>query len=112
MINPNPAIKQANMAASMEDTLLEPLNSFHTNTPHNAATSVAPCPKPYETAAPALPAAIRLNELPIPQIMPPTRPARCSDSLLEKNCRYVPGSPESGRLIKMVLNRKSQFLNQ
>ena len=53
------------------------LNSFQMNTPHRAATNVAPCPKPYEIAGPALPAAIRLKELPRPQINPPNIPTRC-----------------------------------
>ena len=42
-----------------------PLNSFQINTPQRAATSVAPCPKPYEIAGPAFPAAIRFSEFPI-----------------------------------------------
>ena len=46
------------------------LNSFQINTPHNAAIKVAPCPSPYEIAGPAMPAAIRFNELPMPQIKP------------------------------------------
>ena len=55
----------------------ELLNSFHTNTPHKAATNVAPCPSPYDMAGPALPAAIKFNELPNPHIKPPKIPVKC-----------------------------------
>ncbi len=35
-----------------------PVNSFQINTPHSAAIIGAPCPKAYEIAAPAFPAAM------------------------------------------------------
>ena len=54
-----------------------PTNSFQINTPQNAATIVAPCPNPYEMAAPAFSVANKLNRLPIPQIIPPNIPTAC-----------------------------------
>ena len=52
-------------------------NSFQMNTPQNAATIVAPCPSPYEIAKPAGPEAMRLSDMPSPQIIPPRMPVRC-----------------------------------
>ena len=78
MIETIPTKKSTNIVASNKLVLFEePLNSFQIKTPHNAATRVAPWPSPYEIAAPAFPAAIRLNELPIPQIIPPKTPTMC-----------------------------------
>ena len=50
------------------------LNSFQINTPHNAATIVAPWPSPYAIAGPACSDAMILNDIPIPQIIPPSNP--------------------------------------
>lgn len=57
MIKAIPRINNINIKANVPLTRgCTDLNSFHINTPHKAATKVAPCPKPYEIAAPALPA--------------------------------------------------------
>ena len=73
----SPAMNSKNIQTIKEDTVFDaPLNSFHMNTPQNAATKVAPCPNPYDIAGPALPAAIRLKEFPSPQINPPKIPTR------------------------------------
>src|SRR6185437_14769010 len=79
---PKPPINKTNMAAIKPPVFAPlPLNSFHIKTPHRAATIVAPWPRPYDMAGPAFPAAIRLNELPIPHITPPSMPVRCSLNL-------------------------------
>jgi hypothetical protein len=47
IIIPRPIINEINMPVISQLTLREdPLNSFHTKTPHAAATMVAPCPSP------------------------------------------------------------------
>ena len=59
MMSPSPAMKRANISASRPLTVRPPpRNSFHTKTPHTAATIGAPCPSAYDTAAPAFPAAM------------------------------------------------------
>src|SRR5215472_17055944 len=77
IISASPARKQPNMAAINR---LVPggaaRNSFQMNTPQKAATIVAPCPSPYEIANPARPDAMMLNDMPIPQIIPPRTPVR------------------------------------
>ena len=62
-----------------------PTNSFQINTPQNAATIVAPCPNPYEMAAPAFSVANKLNRLPMPQIIPPNIPTACKRNYLQNN---------------------------
>ena len=54
------------------------LNSFKIKTPHIAATSVAPWPKPYAIAGPACSEAKIFNDIPIPQMIPPNKPIRWS----------------------------------
>ncbi len=49
-------------------------NSFQIKMPQIAATTVAPCPKSYEIAGPALPDAMMLNDMPTHQIAPPRIP--------------------------------------
>src|SRR5262249_10559737 len=76
-IRANPLRKHPNMAVS---NLLVPAgaarNSFQMKTPQKAATIVAPCPSPYEIAKPARPEAMRLKDIPTPQMMPPRMPVR------------------------------------
>ena len=59
IIAPKPDINRTNMQARRIFTVREePLNSFQMNMPHKAAIIGAPCPKAYEIAAPAFPAAM------------------------------------------------------
>src|SRR6202007_3020807 len=97
MINASPARKHANMETiNLDVPDGAARNSFQINTPQNAATIVAPCPSPYEIENVARPAAIMLNDIPTPQIIPPRIPVRCVPNPPLKYSANETGAPTNG----------------
>ena len=84
------------------------LNSRQMNTPQNAETIVAPCPKPYASAAPAAFAEIKLRLVPKHQIEPPRMPTKWSFALpsVKYDAYETLLPPSTGNFIASVLKTK------
>jgi hypothetical protein len=87
-------------------TWIVPLTSFRINTLHNAATKVAPCPRPQVVAEPALPASRMLNVISLHQIGPPGIPVKCSFKDPLNYSEYVMADPSKDFFIRIVLRTK------
>ena len=78
-MRPIPDIKNKNIIGNNQLNFFgKSLNSFQINTPQIAATKVAPWPSPYAIAGPAWSEAIILKDIPMPHIIPPSIPMKCS----------------------------------